>query len=133
MPAADSAVLLILDPFGTYVSALNGKIISQGYYSITTNQANQYAPVLQLNNFKTTGIFSISIIFDSVTLHISQRYNDTFKCHHTRRLCKLYFCKKMIAYDLAVHSTQTNRFRQIPIPGADLCAIEKKFLFLKLS
>lgn len=58
-PSKDSSVLLILNTNNTYISQLNGKTISAWSYSITKDTSYNNAQVLQLNNFKTTGIFSL--------------------------------------------------------------------------
>ncbi|HLK31355.1 MAG TPA: hypothetical protein VKT28_22440 [Puia sp.] len=61
-PSADSSVLLILHSNYTYSSLLNGNIICQGTYSVSTN-ASDSEKDLQLNNFKTTGIFSLFTLY----------------------------------------------------------------------
>src|SRR5450432_4342077 len=60
--AKDSSVLLVLNNFNTYFSELNGKVISQGTYSINIDTAYNNYQYLELNNFNTTGIFSQFII-----------------------------------------------------------------------
>src|SRR5436309_11632504 len=59
VPAKDSPVVLALNSNSTYVSLLNGKTISQGDYSITTDTTVYHRQVLELNNFNTTGIFGL--------------------------------------------------------------------------
>jgi len=87
-PSKDSAVLLQLNGNGTYVSKLDSKPIAQGSYSITIDTSYYNDQVLELKNFKTTGIFTSFIIFqigtngqvvsesDGLILKIS---NDTLK------------------------------------------------------
>jgi hypothetical protein len=79
-PDSDSAVELVLAADSTYMSNLNGQLICTGKYSIT----NGY--VLELNSFKTTGIFSLFVgylvdsagnvlsMYDAFTMNVS---NDT--------------------------------------------------------
>lgn len=64
MPSKDSSVLLVLNPDNTYTSELNGKLVSSGSYSITTDTSQFNEQVLQLNNFKTTGIFSLFTVYE---------------------------------------------------------------------
>ena|SRR5579871_1742724 len=62
-PRPDSAVLLMLNADSTYFSFLNNDTISKGTYSIYTDTAG-FGPILQLNNFKTTGIFSLLTLYE---------------------------------------------------------------------
>ncbi|MBN8854090.1 MAG: hypothetical protein BGO55_06840 [Sphingobacteriales bacterium 50-39] len=57
-PARDSSVLLTLNDDRTFISRLDNKIVSQGSYTLVRNSASDYYPTLQLDGFKTTGIFS---------------------------------------------------------------------------
>ena len=58
-PAADSSVLLVLNNDSTYATKLNGQVVSSGSYSVAVDTSYNNTPVLQLNNFTTTGIFSV--------------------------------------------------------------------------
>lgn len=58
-PSLDSTVLLQLNSNGSYVSKLNGHIVAQGRYSIIPDTASYIKQILELYNFKTTGIFSL--------------------------------------------------------------------------
>jgi hypothetical protein len=64
VPTKDSSVLLVLNPDNTYTTELNGKLVSSGSYSITTDTSQFNEQVLQLNNFKTTGIFSLFTVYE---------------------------------------------------------------------
>ncbi len=59
-PSGDSSVLLTLNANNTYSTELNGKVVAQGSFSITTDTSYNNAKVLQLNNFVTTGIFGLT-------------------------------------------------------------------------
>jgi hypothetical protein len=58
-PAPDSSVQLLLRLDGSYASFLNNILICQGTWSssLDTTSTSQY--VLSLNNFSTTGLFSV--------------------------------------------------------------------------
>jgi hypothetical protein len=56
-PSPDSSVLLQLNSNGTYVSKLNGHSVAQGSYSVIPDTTFFIKQILQLNNFKVTGIF----------------------------------------------------------------------------
>jgi hypothetical protein len=62
-PSEDSSVSLILNPDNTYSSLLNGNTVSQGTYSISADTSN-FEMDLQLNDFKTTGIFSLFTLYE---------------------------------------------------------------------
>ncbi len=59
IPSTNSSVLLALNADNTYITELNGQIISQGTYSTTIDTSYNNTKVLQLNNFITTGIFNL--------------------------------------------------------------------------
>lgn len=63
-PSADSSVLLILNRDNSFVSELNGIVVSQGSYSIQAQPNYPSDLSLQLNNFKTTGIFSLFTLYE---------------------------------------------------------------------
>ena len=63
-PSADSSVLLILGRESNFVSELNGIVVSQGSYSIQPQPNYPSDLSLQLNNFKTTGIFSLFTLYE---------------------------------------------------------------------
>jgi hypothetical protein len=65
IPAFDSSVVLTLNPDSSYSTQLTGKTISQGSYSISIDSAfNGVQKTLQLNEFKTTGIFSLFTLYE---------------------------------------------------------------------
>jgi len=57
-PGPDSSVLLSLHTDNTYTTRLGNAVVAQGTYSITTDTAYYHQKVLELNNFKTTGLFA---------------------------------------------------------------------------
>ena len=63
-PSADSSVLLILNRDSSFVSKLNGIVVSQGSYSIQPQPNYPSDLIFQLNNFKTTGIFSLFTLYE---------------------------------------------------------------------
>jgi hypothetical protein len=63
-PSKDSSVLLILNSNSTYTTELNGITVSSGSYSIAPDTSDVNEQVLQLNNFKTTGIFSLFTVYE---------------------------------------------------------------------
>lgn len=63
VPGVDSAVSLDLKGNNTYVSRLNNNIVSQGSYKISPDGSNYNRLVLELNDFKPTGIFSMFRLF----------------------------------------------------------------------
>jgi len=63
-PSADSSVLLILNKDSSFVSELNGFIVSQGSYSVEPQPNYPSDSTFQLNNFKATGIFSLFTIYE---------------------------------------------------------------------
>ena len=60
-PSSDSTVTLTLSRDNHYSASLNGNIISEGGFSITTDSSDK--KVLELNNFQTTGIFSLFTLY----------------------------------------------------------------------
>jgi|SRR5579859_4824373 len=84
-PAADSSVSLELNSDGSYISRLNNNIVAQGAYTITTDTSYYKNKVLELTNFKTTGIFNLFPIvqlgtngqvlsrFDGLFMRVSDR------------------------------------------------------------
>jgi hypothetical protein len=62
-PSGDSSVLLVLNPDGTYSTDLNGVTVSHGTYSITTDTSYYSEQILQLNDFKTTGLFNLFTLY----------------------------------------------------------------------
>ncbi|MBN9385961.1 MAG: hypothetical protein J0H74_34715 [Chitinophagaceae bacterium] len=62
-PSWDSLVVLQLNFDGTYVSRLNNHIVSQGAYSITTDTSYYIKQILELKDFKATGIFGPFTVF----------------------------------------------------------------------
>jgi len=78
-PTADSSVTLVLDANNNYRSELNGNLIAQGSYSISTNVAYNNTQVLQLNNFVTTGIFNLFTIEQIDTNgHVLSTFNGLY-------------------------------------------------------
>ncbi len=63
-PSVDSSVLLILNRDSSFVSELNGIVVSQGSYSIQEQPNYRSDSIFQLNNFKTTGIFSLFTLYE---------------------------------------------------------------------
>lgn len=63
-PSVDSSVLLILNNDSSYVSKLNGFIVSLGSYAINPAPNYPSGASFQLNNFKTTGIFSLFSLYE---------------------------------------------------------------------
>jgi hypothetical protein len=63
-PSADSSVLLILNGDSSFISELNGIVVSQGSYSIQQQPNYPSDSIFQLNNFKTTGIFSLFTLYE---------------------------------------------------------------------
>ena len=63
-PSADSSVLLILNKDSSFVSKLNGIVVSQGSYSVQPQPNYPSDSTFQLNNFKTTGIFSLFTLYE---------------------------------------------------------------------
>lgn len=57
-PSLDSSVFLQLNSNGTYVSKLDGHPVAQGSYSIIPDTTFFIKQILELNNFKVTGVFA---------------------------------------------------------------------------
>jgi hypothetical protein len=57
-PSSDSSVFLQLNGNGTYVSKLNDRPVARGSYSIIPDTTFFIKQILELNDFKVTGIFA---------------------------------------------------------------------------
>jgi hypothetical protein len=57
-PAPDSSVLLTFNADNTYASFLNGQLVSQGGFSLSTDSSEVGWQLVEMNNFQTTGLLS---------------------------------------------------------------------------
>jgi hypothetical protein len=79
VPRADSSVELILLPNFNYQTELSGKIVAAGSYAINPDVSNSVQNVLQLYNFKKTGIFALFTVYEIATSgQVLSAYDEMF-------------------------------------------------------